>query len=63
MIIPCLLNPKNISVIFSPLKQLQVVQVIKIGKYGIETLAINKDTPNDTNLWKVCNNETLLSIY
>ena len=53
MIIPCLLDPENLSVIFSPLKRLQAVQVIEFEKYGIKTLAINEDTPNDPNLWKV----------
>ena len=53
MIIPSLLDPENLSVIFSPLKRLQAVQVIEFEKYGIKTLAINEDTPNDPNLWKV----------
>ena len=53
MIIPCLLDPENLSVIFYPLKRPQAVQVIEFEKYGIKTLAINEDTPNDPNLWKV----------
>ena len=53
IIIPCLLDPENLSMIFSPLKRLQAVQVIEFEKYGIKTLAINEDTPNDPNLWKV----------
>ena len=54
MIIPCLLDaPGSISIIISPLKCLQVVQVLKFERYGIWTVAINKDTLNDPELWKV----------
>ena len=53
MIIPYLLDPESLAVIFSPLKQLQVVQVLEFEHYGIKTLAINEDTPNDPDLWKV----------
>ena len=54
MIIPCLLDsPGLISVVISPLKRLQAIQVLEFEHYGINTLAINEDTPNDPELWKV----------
>jgi superfamily II DNA/RNA helicase len=53
MIIPCLLSPKTISVVISPLKRLQAVQVLEFERYHVKTLAINEDTPNDPELWKV----------
>ena len=54
MIIPCLLDsPGSISIIISPLKRLQAVQVLEFERYGINTVAINEDTPNDPELWKV----------
>ena len=53
MIIPCLLDPESLAVIFSPLKRLQAVQVLEFERYGIKTLAVNEDTPNDPDLWKV----------
>jgi Rad3-related DNA helicase len=53
MILPCLLCPETITVIISPLKRLQAVQVLEFERYGIKTAAINQDTPNDPILWKV----------
>ena len=54
MIIPCLLDsPGLISIVISPLKRLQAVQVLEFERYGINTVAINEDTPNDPELWKV----------
>ena len=54
IIIPCLLDsPGLISVVISPLKRLQAVQVLEFECYGINTVAINEDTPNDPELWKV----------
>ena len=54
MIMPCLLDsPGSISVVISPLKRLQAVQVLEFERYGINTVAINEDTPNDPELWKV----------
>jgi hypothetical protein len=54
MIIPCLLDsPGLISIVISPLKRLQAVQVLEFERYGIDTVAINEDTPNDPELWKV----------
>ena len=44
VIIPCLLDPESLAVIFSPLKRLQAVQVLEFERYGIKTLAINEDT-------------------
>jgi replicative superfamily II helicase len=54
MILPCLLDsPGTVSIVISPLKRLQVVQVLEFERYGIKTVAINEDTPNDPDLWKV----------
>jgi ATP-dependent helicase YprA (DUF1998 family) len=54
MIISCLLDtPGKISIVISPLKRLQTVQVLEFERYGIKTVAINEDTPNDPQLWKV----------
>ena len=63
MIIPCLLDPESLAVIFSPLKRLQVVQVLEFERYGIKTLAINEDTPNDPDLWKVRPSRNSLDIF
>ena len=55
MIIPCLLDsPGSISIVISPLKHFQAVQVHKFKCYEITTVAINEDTPNNPELWKVC---------
>ena len=54
MILPSLLDsPGTISIVISPLKRLQAVQVLEFEHYGINTVAINEDTPNDPELWKV----------
>ena len=53
MILPCLLSPKTISIVISPLKRLQAVQVLEFERYHVNTVAINEDTPNDPELWKV----------
>ena len=42
MIIPCLLDPENLSVIFSPLKRLQAVQVLKLSTMESELLLLTK---------------------
>ena len=54
MILPCLINPNSMAVVISPLKHLQAVHVLMFAQYHIKTIAINKDTPNDPELWKVC---------
>ncbi|KAG2751384.1 hypothetical protein P692DRAFT_20847011 [Suillus brevipes Sb2] len=36
----------------SPLKRLQATQALESMKYGINTLSINEDTPNDPSLWE-----------
>jgi ATP-dependent helicase YprA (DUF1998 family) len=46
MILPCLLSPRTIAVIISPLKRLQAVQVLEFERYHIKTVAINEDTSN-----------------
>ena len=53
MITPCLLNPESISIVVSPLKRLQAVHVLEFERYGVKTVSINEDTPNDPQLWKV----------
>ncbi len=53
MIIPCLLAPESTSVVISPLKRLQAVHVLEFERYGVKTVSINEDTPNDPELWKV----------
>ncbi|KAF4593863.1 ATP-dependent DNA helicase sgs1 [Pleurotus pulmonarius] len=52
MILPLLLDPSGITITVSPLKRLQVTQVAEFQRYGIETVSINEDTPNDKDLWK-----------
>ncbi|KAJ2930420.1 hypothetical protein H1R20_g6675, partial [Candolleomyces eurysporus] len=52
MILPALYRPSRISLVVSPLKRLQVVQVGTFEKYGIRAVAINEDTPGDPELWK-----------
>jgi hypothetical protein len=53
MILPALYQPDRILVVVSPLKRLQTSQVAVFQKYGISAVAINEDTPNDSDLWKV----------
>ena len=53
MITPCLLDPGSISIVVSPLKRLQAVHVLEFECYGVKTVSINEDTPNDPQLWKV----------
>ncbi|RXW21997.1 hypothetical protein EST38_g3859 [Candolleomyces aberdarensis] len=52
MVLPTLLSPGNISLVVSPLKKLQEMQVLEFRACGISALAINEDTPNDENLWQ-----------
>ncbi|KAF6762186.1 P-loop containing nucleoside triphosphate hydrolase protein [Ephemerocybe angulata] len=51
MILPALYDPQHISIIVSPLKRLQVLQVLTFLQYGLRTVAINEDTPGDVDLW------------
>lgn len=53
MALPCLLSPKEMSIIFTPLKRLQAVHVLEFEKFGIAAISINEDTPNNPDLWKV----------
>src|SRR6266581_7395565 len=62
MILPSLLLPKTISIIVSPLKRLQAVQVLEFERYRIKTVAINEDTPNDPSLWKVRLDNVILKL-
>ena len=54
MILPCMISPETMAIVFSPLKRLQAVQVLAFSRYQIKAIAINEDTPNDPDLWKVC---------
>ena len=54
MVLPCMLAPETMAIVFSPLKRLQVIQVLEFARYNIKAIAINEDTPNDPELWKVC---------
>jgi hypothetical protein len=53
MILPCLLDPRSMSIVVSPLKRLQAVHVLEFERYGVKTVSINEDTPNDLQLWQV----------
>ena len=53
MILPCLLYSATISMVISPLKRLQAVQLLEFERYGIKTVSINEDMPNDPALWQV----------
>ncbi|KAF9542091.1 hypothetical protein CPC08DRAFT_717012 [Agrocybe pediades] len=46
IVIPLLLNPKKNAILVSPLKRLQLMQVIYFTSFGICTLPINEDTPH-----------------
>ncbi|KAH6904498.1 hypothetical protein BKA70DRAFT_1085122, partial [Coprinopsis sp. MPI-PUGE-AT-0042] len=52
MVLPALYSG-GVSVIVTPLKRLQVVQVAQMERFGLKAVAINEDTPNDRALWKV----------
>ncbi|KAJ6468883.1 P-loop containing nucleoside triphosphate hydrolase protein [Mycena sanguinolenta] len=51
-IIPNLLHPASTSMTISPLKRLQILQVPEFEAWGIRTMSINEDTPNDKALWE-----------
>ncbi|KAF8985491.1 P-loop containing nucleoside triphosphate hydrolase protein, partial [Cyathus striatus] len=52
LILPSLLFPHEISIVISPLKRLQAVQVLEFHKYQISAVSINEDTLKDDMLWK-----------
>ncbi|KAF6759189.1 II DNA helicase [Ephemerocybe angulata] len=52
MILPALLHPRRITIVISPLKKLQEMQVLEFRARGASALAINEDTPNTKELWK-----------
>ena len=54
ILIPLLLRPNFVSITISLLKRLQTTQVLQSERYGIKTIAINEDTPNDEALWMFC---------
>jgi superfamily II DNA helicase RecQ len=54
MILPALLFPSMITLVVSPLKKLQQMQVLEFKKYSLSALAINEDTGHEKLLWKVC---------
>ncbi|KAG1860374.1 hypothetical protein F4604DRAFT_1528762, partial [Suillus subluteus] len=53
IIIPILLHLGTVTMTISLLKRLQATQVLESVKYGINTLSINEDTPNDLSLWEL----------
>ncbi|KAJ7786721.1 P-loop containing nucleoside triphosphate hydrolase protein [Mycena olivaceomarginata] len=55
-IIPNLLYPNTTSVTVSPLKRLQIVQAAEFERWGVKTVCINEDTPNDPELWNTIRN-------
>jgi superfamily II DNA helicase RecQ len=44
MVLPCMLAPETMAIVFSPLKRLQVVQVLEFSRYHIKAIAINEDS-------------------
>ncbi|SJK99128.1 uncharacterized protein ARMOST_02415 [Armillaria ostoyae] len=47
-------DKKRVVVTISPLKRLQVTQVSDFkSKYGINTLAINDETPRNQDYWRI----------
>ena len=53
MIMLSLLRPDDISVLIVPLKRLQHSQLRAFASFGIPSVVINEDTPDDTELWTV----------
>lgn len=53
MILPHLLDPDAVSIVISPLKRLQLLQVKEFEKWGISCVAINQNTPREDKLWQV----------
>lgn len=53
MIISQLLHPLDVAFIISPLKLLHAAQTADFLQYGISTICINEDTPEDDELWHV----------
>ncbi|KZV61517.1 P-loop containing nucleoside triphosphate hydrolase protein [Peniophora sp. CONT] len=52
MALPALMTPNRISVIISPLKRLMATQAKAFERYGLRSIHLNGDTPNDEALWK-----------
>ncbi|KAJ7208369.1 P-loop containing nucleoside triphosphate hydrolase protein [Mycena pura] len=55
-IIPNLLHPTTTSMTISPLKRLQILQAAEFERWGVRTICINEDTPNDKELWNNISN-------
>ncbi|KAF8199997.1 hypothetical protein K438DRAFT_1583316, partial [Mycena galopus ATCC 62051] len=53
MIIPNLMHPNTTSIMISPLKRLEILQVTEFQKWGINAISINEDTPTIPELWNV----------
>jgi replicative superfamily II helicase len=53
MIILLLLRPMEAVILVVPLKRLQHSQLEAFTSFGILTVIVNEDTPDDPNLWKV----------
>jgi hypothetical protein len=53
MIILLLLRPMEAVILVVPLKCLQHSQLEAFTSFGILTVIVNEDTPDDPDLWKV----------
>ncbi|KAI9567258.1 hypothetical protein HD554DRAFT_1989885, partial [Boletus coccyginus] len=51
-LIPMLLLPNTLSMMISPVKELQVTQVQHLLNISCKNNVINEDTSNDQSLWK-----------
>ncbi|KAJ7285331.1 P-loop containing nucleoside triphosphate hydrolase protein [Mycena rebaudengoi] len=51
LVLPNLLYPQTTSMTMSPLKRLQILQAAELEWWGIRTICINEDMPNDKALW------------
>jgi hypothetical protein len=54
MIMLLMLRPSDTSILIVPLKRLQDSHISAFTSYGIPSVVINEDTPDDPALWKVC---------
>ena len=60
IVLPCFVSSDTLAVVFSPLKRLQAVQVLTFEEYGIIAIAISEETPDNSDLWKVCSHRISL---
>ncbi|KAJ7572263.1 P-loop containing nucleoside triphosphate hydrolase protein [Mycena floridula] len=52
MILPLLLKPDSISIVVSPLRRLQIMQLEEFTLWGLRAASINQDTPKDDDLYR-----------